>query len=230
MIFYKLYNKLNYKSLLFTLLIYLLTKKIKSENVIAYLDNETETTNPYKITDESTSLNFNVSYRTIEINNIDNNSNEMVKKIDSIDNIETLNADTIFVNTTESSKLYFSFNLNSYYMSNFSNILHSKEDLFFTHVTKNYNYSIFDSLQMKNTLSMGDVFINIILSFIFLTIIILTLVGNLLVILAVVIVRKLHTEDNANNFLIVNLAVSDFLVGVLVMPFAFYVELSEDNK
>jgi hypothetical protein len=52
----------------------------------------------------------------------------------------------------------------------------------------------------------------------------------MLVILAVVIVRKLHTQDNANNYLIVSLAVSDFLVGVLAMPFAVYVEFSEDNK
>ena len=67
-------------------------------------------------------------------------------------------------------------------------------------------------------------------SVIFMTIILMTLIGNTLVILAVVIVRKLHTQDNANNFLIVSLAVSDLLVGVFAMPFAFYIELSEDNK
>jgi uncharacterized membrane protein len=71
---------------------------------------------------------------------------------------------------------------------------------------------------------------NILLAFICLPIMVSTLVGNMLVILAVVIVRKLHTKDNANNFLIVSLACSDFLVGVLVMPFAFYVEISEENK
>lgn len=71
---------------------------------------------------------------------------------------------------------------------------------------------------------------NILIAFICLPIMISTLVGNMLVILAVVIVRKLHTKDNANNFLIVSLACSDFLVGVLVMPFAFYVEISEENK
>ncbi len=67
-------------------------------------------------------------------------------------------------------------------------------------------------------------------SFIYIPIIICTLVGNMLVVLAVVIVRKLHTQDNANNFLIVSLAISDFLVGVLAMPFAVYVELTDDNK
>ena len=71
---------------------------------------------------------------------------------------------------------------------------------------------------------------NLILSFICIPIMVSTLIGNMLVILAVVIVRKLHQQDNANNFLIVSLALSDFLVGVLVMPFAFYVEISEENK
>ena len=67
-------------------------------------------------------------------------------------------------------------------------------------------------------------------SFIYIPIIICTIVGNMLVVLAVVIVRKLHTQDNANNFLIVSLAISDFLVGVLAMPLAVYVELSDENK
>jgi hypothetical protein len=57
-----------------------------------------------------------------------------------------------------------------------------------------------------------------------------TFVGNTLVILAVLIVKKLHTEDNANNYLIVSLAISDLFVGLLVMPFALYVEIKEGNK
>jgi hypothetical protein len=70
----------------------------------------------------------------------------------------------------------------------------------------------------------------IIVSLIYVPIILSTLIGNMLVILAVIIVRKLHTQDNANNFLIVSLAVSDFLVGVLVMPLALYVDLSDEHK
>lgn len=70
----------------------------------------------------------------------------------------------------------------------------------------------------------------VLVSTVFLVIILVTLIGNTLVILAVVIVRKLHTQDNANNFLIVSLAVSDLLVGVFAMPFAFYMEFSEDKK
>ena len=71
---------------------------------------------------------------------------------------------------------------------------------------------------------------NLVLSLLCIPIIVATLIGNMLVVLAVIIVRKLHTQDNANNFLIVSLALSDFLVGVLVMPFAFYVEISDENK
>ena len=70
----------------------------------------------------------------------------------------------------------------------------------------------------------------LLLSIVYMLIIISCLVGNSLVIIAVIIVRKLHTKDNASNFLIVSLAVSDLLVGVLVMPYAFYVEMSEENK
>lgn len=44
-----------------------------------------------------------------------------------------------------------------------------------------------------------------------------TILGNLVVILAVCLVRKLQT---ASNILIVSLAVSDILVGLLIMPLA----------
>jgi 5-hydroxytryptamine receptor 7 len=44
-----------------------------------------------------------------------------------------------------------------------------------------------------------------------------TILGNLVVILAVCLVRKLQT---ASNILIVSLAVSDILVGLLIMPSA----------
>jgi hypothetical protein len=57
-----------------------------------------------------------------------------------------------------------------------------------------------------------------------------TVIGNTLVILAVLIVKKLHTKDNANNYLIVSLAISDLLVGILVLPFALHVEIVHDNK
>lgn len=82
----------------------------------------------------------------------------------------------------------------------------------------------------KQYYSVSNIIRMVVLSVVYSTIIICTLVGNMLVILAVVIVRKLHSQDNANNYLIVSLAVSDLLVGVLAMPLAFYVDLSKGNK
>ncbi|KAA0192340.1 5-hydroxytryptamine receptor 1 [Fasciolopsis buskii] len=51
---------------------------------------------------------------------------------------------------------------------------------------------------------------------------VITIGGNLLVVLAVSLVKKLRTPS---NFLIVSLAVSDVLVGVTVMPFAEFAQL-----
>lgn len=51
-----------------------------------------------------------------------------------------------------------------------------------------------------------------------------TAVGNMLVILAVALVKKLQTPS---NLLIVSLAVSDFMVALFVLPFATYKQLSE---
>lgn len=51
-----------------------------------------------------------------------------------------------------------------------------------------------------------------------------TAVGNMLVILAVALVKKLQTPS---NLLIVSLAVSDFTVALFVLPFATYKQLSE---
>ncbi|CAF1075894.1 unnamed protein product [Rotaria sordida] len=55
---------------------------------------------------------------------------------------------------------------------------------------------------------------------------ILTIVGNLVVILAVSIVRKLQT---ASNILIVSLAVSDVFVGLFIMPLALVLEISNNT-
>ncbi|VEL13339.1 unnamed protein product [Protopolystoma xenopodis] len=49
-----------------------------------------------------------------------------------------------------------------------------------------------------------------------------TAIGNLLIILAVLLVRRLRTPG---NLLILNLALSDFLVSVLVLPFAIIYQL-----
>lgn len=96
-----------------------------------------------------------------------------------------------------------------------------------TNAANYYKYDINKNSTTKP--SERSVLHKVILWVIFMSIILATLIGNTLVILAVVIVRKLHTQDNANNFLIVSLAVSDLLVGVFAMPFAVYAELNNNE-
>lgn len=52
----------------------------------------------------------------------------------------------------------------------------------------------------------------------------LTIVGNILVILSVLLVKKLRHPSS--NYLLVSLAISDLCVAVLVMPLALYAEVS----
>jgi 5-hydroxytryptamine receptor 7 len=54
--------------------------------------------------------------------------------------------------------------------------------------------------------------------------VLLTIVGNILVCLAVVLVRKLRKPQ---NYLLVSLAVSDLFVSLFVMPFAIVFEVNE---
>ena len=58
-------------------------------------------------------------------------------------------------------------------------------------------------------------------------IIIVTVIGNILVCLAVLLVRKLRRPC---NYLLVSLAVSDLCVAILVMPIAFLYEMSRQWK
>ena len=56
------------------------------------------------------------------------------------------------------------------------------------------------------------------------TILVLTIVGNVLVCLSVILVRKLRKPQ---NYLLVSLAVSDLFVALFVMPFAIIYEVNE---
>ena len=52
---------------------------------------------------------------------------------------------------------------------------------------------------------------------------VVTLFGNVLVCISVLVERSLHT---VTNYFIVSLAVADIMVALLVMPLAVYVEVS----
>lgn len=57
-----------------------------------------------------------------------------------------------------------------------------------------------------------------------LSLIVATIIGNLLVCLSVILVRKLRKPQ---NYLLVSLALSDFFVALFVMPFAIVYEIYE---
>jgi len=118
------------------------------------------------------------------------------------------------------------------YSTTISNIYETIDDLLNASLLLNNQTinSTFNDTNEYTPLTASDIVVKVFISILYSLIIVATLIGNTLVILAVVIVKKLHSRDNANNFLIVNLAISDFLVGVLAMPFAFYVEMSHQNK
>uniref|UniRef100_A0AC35U703 G_PROTEIN_RECEP_F1_2 domain-containing protein n=1 Tax=Rhabditophanes sp. KR3021 TaxID=114890 RepID=A0AC35U703_9BILA len=102
-----------------------------------------------------------------------------------------------------------------------------------------YNdYNILENIpnvEMKRNEEIGDLyaysaitakpFVSAIICILVSVVIVVTLVGNLMVCLAVFMVRKLKQPP---NYLLVSLAVADFSVGLFVMPIAF-VTLFEDR-
>ncbi|KAM3184171.1 hypothetical protein ACTXT7_008923 [Hymenolepis weldensis] len=84
----------------------------------------------------------------------------------------------------------------------------------------NDSASVYATTQFENASETGS--IPVIVTFCIITV--ATIVGNILVIAAVLLVQKLRCPS---NFLIVSLAASDLLVSIMVMPFATYVEYTQ---
>ena len=68
---------------------------------------------------------------------------------------------------------------------------------------------------------------NLLLSLVLFSFCLVTILGNVLVIVAVVRERYLHT---VTNYFIMSLAVADCLVGSIVMPFSAVVEMQPDRR
>ncbi|XP_050684559.1 5-hydroxytryptamine receptor 1-like isoform X2 [Leptidea sinapis] len=90
-----------------------------------------------------------------------------------------------------------------------------------------FNWTLYDSnvtavkhLHIKH--SKYSTFVTVLLAIIFMIVIFGTIVGNILVCVAVCLVRKLRRPS---NYLIVSLAVSDLCVAILVMPVAMVYDL-----
>ncbi|VDN97330.1 unnamed protein product [Rodentolepis nana] len=84
----------------------------------------------------------------------------------------------------------------------------------------NDSASAYSTKQFENVTKTGS--IPLVVTFCIITF--LTIVGNVLVIAAVLLVHKLRCPS---NFLIVSLAASDLLVSIMVMPFATYMEYTQ---
>ncbi|CAF1191299.1 unnamed protein product [Adineta steineri] len=74
-------------------------------------------------------------------------------------------------------------------------------------------------LSSSSSSSPSPMFISIFLGIILFTITIWTILGNILVILAFVINKKIR-QGGMSNYLIINLAISDLLLGIAVLPFS----------
>lgn len=71
----------------------------------------------------------------------------------------------------------------------------------------------------SSTTTSSSMFISILIGIILFTITIWTILGNILVILAFVIDKQIR-QGGMSNYLIINLAISDLLLGIAVLPFS----------
>lgn len=79
--------------------------------------------------------------------------------------------------------------------------------------------SLIDYPSSSSIFMFSPMFLSIILGIILFTITIWTILGNILVILAFVLDKQIR-QGGMSNYLIINLAISDLLLGIAVLPFS----------
>ncbi|CAF1007549.1 unnamed protein product [Adineta ricciae] len=106
----------------------------------------------------------------------------------------------------------------SYIFSSPNNDHYDNNDFFMLGTNQTMIFSTFldNSSQIFSTSSM---FISIFLGIILFTITIWTILGNILVILAFITDKQIR-QGGMSNYLIINLAISDLLLGIAVLPFS----------
>jgi hypothetical protein len=102
---------------------------------------------------------------------------------------------------------------NDHYANNDLFMLGTNYSMF---VSSPFDYPFSNSSQ---SLLSSPMFISIFLGIILFTITIWTILGNILVILAFVIDKQIR-QGGMSNYLIINLAISDLLLGIAVLPFS----------
>jgi hypothetical protein len=110
----------------------------------------------------------------------------------------------------------------SYIFSSPNNDHYENNDLFMFGT----NYTMFLSSPLdysfsnsSNVSSSSPTFISIFIGIILFTITIWTILGNILVIIAFIIDKQIR-QGGMSNYLIINLAISDLLLGIAVLPFS----------
>jgi hypothetical protein len=85
-------------------------------------------------------------------------------------------------------------------------------------LSSSLDYPFLNSTNSSSS-SSSPMFISIFIGIILFTITIWTILGNILVILAFVIDKQIR-QGGMSNYLIINLAISDLLLGIAVLPFS----------
>jgi hypothetical protein len=107
----------------------------------------------------------------------------------------------------------FSVPISNHYSNNDLFMFGTNHSMFFS---SSSDYLFSNSSQLLLT---SPMFISIFIGIILFTITIWTILGNILVILAFVIDKKIQ-QGGMSNYLIINLAISDLLLGIAVLPFS----------
>ncbi len=112
----------------------------------------------------------------------------------------------------------------SYIFSPTNNDHYENNDLFMfgtnntMFLSSSLDYPFLNSTNSSSS-SSSPMFISIFIGIILFTITIWTILGNILVILAFVIDKQIR-QGGMSNYLIINLAISDLLLGIAVLPFS----------
>lgn len=129
------------------------------------------------------------------------------------------NIDSERKNGTNNSYAYiFSSSINDHYENNNLLMLGTNQTMFLSSPL-DYQFTNSSLSISSSSSSSSFMFIPLIIGIVLFTITIWTILGNILVILAFVLDKQIR-QGGMSNYLIINLAISDLLLGIAVLPFS----------